>query len=301
MPNRQKDSKLGIAFNLSFADDSQILTALNTGFSGFGVNIDYQNLERHSVTSEGVVDLIIADEFTKAGYAELISHFRKWEKLKNCNYLSAEFVKYQVLNNDPKQKPIILKGGDNIFNSSFSKKELQIKDPLHPENISDDKLTSLFYELDSIITDFIREPLKLINVKPRELEQIMAEIYSIHGLEVELLAGPKDHGIDIKATARVPIDMPRDLAQHFKIGIQVKRYKKTNKITESQLRDFYGSLMADRYDHGHFITTSSLTASAKKYVAERRRIGDRITIIEGDDILELLISYCKQSWIAFWK
>ena len=84
------------------------------------------------------------------------------------------------------------------------------------------------------------------------------------------------------------------------IGIQVKRYRRDNKVREKEIRDLFGSIVADNYDRGVMITTSSLTGAAKEYIKERRAVQDRISFVAGDQIAELLISYCKQELVPFW-
>jgi restriction endonuclease Mrr len=186
------------------------------------------------------------------------------------------------------------------FESYFSGQLLDEREPLHPHNASPSDFQPVIRELDRVVGSLISTPDRILKVRPSSLEKIIAEVYRAHGLEVRVTGGPKDHGVDAEAIAYVPMKLPRKFSQHLRIAIQVKRYKKSRKVRERELRDLYGSLVADGYDRGVLVTTSSLTAAASHYLETRCAVKDRIRVVAGDEVLELLLSYCKQRWIPFW-
>lgn len=229
----------------------------------------------------------------------LIELCRGLQGVNGCNHLTAQFIKEMDIEGSEKLTSIVDQG-EIPFESFFSGQLIQTGDPLHPDNISLSDLEPAYYELDKAASNFIQDPDRLFKVKPSELEKIVAEVYRAQGFDVKVTGGPQDHGIDVQATTYVPLSLPKKFTQCIKVGIQVKRYRYDNKVGESELRNLYGSIMADNYDRGVLVTTSSITSAAAKYLETRRPVKDRITVIAGEEIVELLISYCKQRFVPFW-
>ena len=74
-----------------------------------------------------------------------------------------------------------------------------------------------------------------------------------------------------------------------KIGIQAKRYDKTQKIGRPLLQSFAGALLGKGLSKGVFITTSSFTNNAIDYVNSQSNL--TITLIDGVQLANLMIEY----------
>jgi len=245
------------------------------------------------------------EDFTyEQGFSAILELCRELQQLNYCNNVRAEFAKFGgVLHHSASGMPVIALSPlrSVLFESSLSRKLIGRAEPIHPENSDESVLRPVTVELDRVVADFIKDPERLFKVSPSELELIVAEVYRSHGFDVRVTGGPRDHGVDAVAIAEVPISLPRKFAHTLRIGIQAKRYRRENKVSERELRDFFGTVIADDFDRGVLVTTSSLTAAATEYLDVRRAVRDRITVVAGEDVIELLVSYCKQRWIPFWR
>jgi hypothetical protein len=246
------------------------------------------------------LSVVTKDNTDMENYATLLALCRGLQNIDMCNHLSAEFVD-SVPSVASLSSPKHTTVDGPLFESFFSGQYIRRDEPLHPDNADDGGLALVRRALDKIAGDLIAHPERLMSVPPRKFEEVIAEIYRSHGFDVGITGGPRDHGIDVAATIRIPMTLPRRMSQHLRIGIQVKRYKTTRKVREAELRNLFGSIEAEGYDRGVLVTTSSLTAAAKEYVTTRRAVRDRLMVLCGDDVLELLVGYCKQRWVPFWR
>jgi hypothetical protein len=266
--------------------------------------------ERHDIVTSLVTrrarqtELILAvrDETPATGFAPLLNLCRDLQKLDCCNNVIAEFAKFGGVISGPTAKfPFIalFPYGQAPFESFFSGHSIRRSEPLHPENTDQSAVGAVINELDRIAGSLVADPDRLFAGSPIELERIVADVYRAHGFDVRVTGGPGDHGIDAIAVF-ASMSLPEKFAQHLRVGIQVKRYRRDHKVEERELRDFFGAIVAEDLDRGVFVTTSSLTAAAAKYLDERRPVRDRISIVAGDDVIELLVSYCKHRRVPFW-
>ena len=71
-----------------------------------------------------------------------------------------------------------------------------------------------------------------------------------------------------------------------RVVIQCKRYT-VNPVGEPDINQFLGAMNKFQADYGVFITSSRFTTKAR----EAAREGSPITLIDGDDLVELIIKY----------
>ncbi|WP_228144945.1 restriction endonuclease [Moraxella equi] len=72
------------------------------------------------------------------------------------------------------------------------------------------------------------------------------------------------------------------------IYIQAKRYASDNTVGSKELQSFSGALQGNGVERGVFITTSSLTKSAKEYA---EKLLGKIVLIDGQELVTLMIKY----------
>lgn len=96
---------------------------------------------------------------------------------------------------------------------------------------------------------------------PRKFEEIVAEILSKQGYEVELTSASRDGGFDICAARQ-------DGLGKFLYLVECKRYVPPNKVGVEIVRSLHGVIQANRATAGAIVSTSFFTAGAKNYQRE---------------------------------
>lgn len=119
---------------------------------------------------------------------------------------------------------------------------------------------------------------EVLDLAPKEFEVFSAAVVVGMGEGHRFLqhcGRSGDEGIDVKL---------RNLYQQT-VVIQCKLYALDNHIGQSELRDFLGSIIHEKAVYGFFITTSTFTSAARRWIAET---DVRIRGIDGRQ-LELLL------------
>lgn len=122
---------------------------------------------------------------------------------------------------------------------------------------------------------------KLINgYDSYEFERLIADFISSRGFQAEVTEKSSDEGIDVLLEVESTV-----------IGIQAKRYERTNKVGSPEIRDAYGAAVRGNIGVVVIITTSSFTEPAKKTASELNDNGRvRIDLINGEEFTSILNS-----------
>lgn len=121
------------------------------------------------------------------------------------------------------------------------------------------------------------------NVHPKIFEDVVGSVFRNIGYISNVTAYSQDGGIDV-----ILYNCNGD-----KIGVQVKRYK--NSIRVSQIREFLGALIENGMTRGIFVTTSRFQKGVSKSVEKFSKQKYKIELIDGDKFLDLLkISHIEQ-------
>jgi hypothetical protein len=115
----------------------------------------------------------------------------------------------------------------------------------------------------------------LLALSPRQFEELIAEIWTRFGYEVELTAQTKDGGKDIVAIRRTAEARLRFL-------IECKRYRPERKIGVAVVRGLYGVSISERATKAMLATTSSFSQDALRFIS------DNIWQLEGHDYRSVL-------------
>ncbi|MGI8436762.1 MAG: restriction endonuclease [Chthoniobacterales bacterium] len=114
----------------------------------------------------------------------------------------------------------------------------------------------------------------LDNIGWENFELLVAEIFRRKGYEVEVTSG-------------LGADGGKDVVLRQEGGIlelvQCKNLAADNRVTAAQMRDFFGLLVADGAQRGHFVTTGYFSADAKKFAE-----GKPIQLLERAGLEELI-------------
>jgi hypothetical protein len=131
--------------------------------------------------------------------------------------------------------------------------------PLNPDDPARQTLDlSVVTFNDRIIQHLAANPRLLYELAPRQFEELVAELYSRAGFEVELTPASGDDGADVYAVRR------DDLGSTL-IVVQAKRYKPELKVKASAVRELFGTVDLANASAGVLITTSSFQPKAEEY------------------------------------
>ena len=103
-----------------------------------------------------------------------------------------------------------------------------------------------------------QDPKLAWELPPRKFEEIVAEILSNEGYEVELTSASRDGGFDICAARQGGLGK-------FLFLVECKRYVPPNKVGVEIVRSLHGVVQANRANAGAIVSTSYFTAGAKDF------------------------------------
>lgn len=136
---------------------------------------------------------------------------------------------------------------------------------------------------DSRILEYLASrPGDLLNVTPRQFEQLVAELLERLGYkDVRLCDRGRDGGVDITAYLEHPIAVER-------VIVQCKRYSPPQKVGEPIIKQLLADVDLKQASRGLIVTTSKLTLPARLLVESVRH---RLSHIEGDELVRRLIQF----------
>ena len=106
-----------------------------------------------------------------------------------------------------------------------------------------------------------RHPNLIHTISPRQLEEVVGDIFTNLGYEVELTPQTRDGGYDIRA-------LRKDGVGTLLYLVECKRYSPQRPVGVDLVRALYGTVSETRASHGVMATTSHFSPDAKEY-AER--------------------------------
>ena len=119
-------------------------------------------------------------------------------------------------------------------------------------------ITNLNYGVSDLILEVSKRPNLLYQITPREFEELIANIFSRHGFNVELTKQTRDGGRDI-------IAIRSDLGISSKYIIECKRYSKNSPVRVDLVRSLYGVQAQEGANKSVLATTSYFTPDARKF------------------------------------
>lgn len=116
---------------------------------------------------------------------------------------------------------------------------------------------------DELIAQLLDQPALVYQLTPRRFEELVAELYSKAGFEVELTPASGDGGVDLYA-------MRHDELGSGLIVVQAKRYKPELKVGVGAVRELFGTVNLTRASAGVLVTTSTFQSGAHALADEYR-------------------------------
>jgi molybdopterin converting factor small subunit len=114
---------------------------------------------------------------------------------------------------------------------------------------------------DELIRWLSRRPELLYQLRPRQLEELMAELYEREGFEVELTPETHDGGVDLFLVKHTPFGRLLTL-------VDTKRHAPDRPVGVGVVRQLFGVVEAKRASAGVVTTTSFFSASARRFQEE---------------------------------
>jgi Restriction endonuclease len=136
---------------------------------------------------------------------------------------------------------------------------------------------------DSLIRYLRDRPDVLYDLRPRQLEELMAELYAREGFEVELTSATQDGGVDLYLVRRTSYGPLLTV-------VDTKRYRADRPVGVGVVRQMFGVVEAQRANAGVVATTSFFSQPARKFQEE---FPFRLALQEFHDIHAMLRDACR--------
>lgn len=187
------------------------------------------------------------------------------------NPLALNLLNTLLKSGDQKGFSNILSGKIYDLNEKFEISEPEIITSIRPSIISAN---------DYVIEKLRNQPDSIFSLEPRKFEELLAELLTDMGWEIELTKATRDGGKDM--LAYLDTDLGRILCL-----VEAKRYSKNHTVGVGLVRNLYGTLCDYQANSAMLITTSSFSADARKfqqrheYQLKLRDYGDVVQWIQG--------------------
>lgn len=135
---------------------------------------------------------------------------------------------------------------------------------------------------EEVLRWFAKHPERLYHLSARQFEELVAEILSDMGLDVELTKATRDGGVDIYARLRHEVGS-------FLMVVECKRYAPENAVGIGVVQRLYGIQQTQRANKGLIVTTSYFSEPA---IQEANKLNNMIDL---DDYQAL------KTWLARYK
>lgn len=133
---------------------------------------------------------------------------------------------------------------------------------------------------DKILKYFRDNPQEFYNLKSRQFEEIMAEIYKRLGYNVELTPETRDGGKDI-------ILRKSDMVGDYIYYVECKKYSVNRPVGLGIVKEFLGTIVADKPNGGFIATTSFFSKDARQFI-EKENLNSQIILHDFNRIQSLL-------------
>lgn len=131
---------------------------------------------------------------------------------------------------------------------------------------------------DEVLKYLEANPQKINELSPRQFEELVAELLSRQGYEIQLTPITRDGGKDIYAARRDPLGT-------FLYIVECKKFAPHRPVDISIVRQLYGVIQEERVSGGIVATTSYFTKDAKEF---RNRVQYQVSLRDYIDIQKWL-------------
>jgi len=126
-----------------------------------------------------------------------------------------------------------------------------------------------------------KQPRDLFRISPRQFEEVIADLLSGMGMEVELTPATRDGGKDILAYMQTEIGK-------FLTLVEAKQYDERRPVGVSLVRSLFGTLVDHKATSAMLVTTSRFAKPAQQF-QERHKY--QLTFKNYDDVVSWLLKH----------
>lgn len=134
---------------------------------------------------------------------------------------------------------------------------------------------------EALVTGLKKQPGDVRNLTPRQFEELLAELLTDMGWEVELTKATRDGGKDILAYMNTEVGQLLCL-------VEAKRYREDRKIGVDLVRTLYGTLCDYQANSAMMVTTSSFSPDAQEF---QQRHQYQLSLRDYNDIVKWITQY----------
>jgi restriction system protein len=134
---------------------------------------------------------------------------------------------------------------------------------------------------DSLIFTLKKRPGDLYRITPRQFEEVIADLLTDMGMDVELTPATRDGGKDILAFMKTDIGK-------FLCLVEAKQYNKHRPVGVSLVRSLFGTVVDHQATSGMLVTTSRFAKPAKEF-QERHKY--QLSLKDYSDVVSWLLKY----------
>lgn len=120
---------------------------------------------------------------------------------------------------------------------------------------------SISFVNERLVSRFRKNPELLREIRPREFEKFVVELFEDEGYTVVLTPSSRDGGKDLYVTKV-------DKAANIRFVVECKRYRPPNKVGVHIVRQLYGVVQRERVSGGIIVTTSYFTRDATDFSSD---------------------------------
>jgi len=137
---------------------------------------------------------------------------------------------------------------------------------------------------ETLIEKLKHNPHDLFKITSRQFEEVIAELLTGMGMDVELTPATRDGGKDILAYMNTELG-------RFLTLVEAKQHNKTRPVGVSLVRSLYGTLVDHQATSGMLVTTSRFAKPARQF-QERHKY--QLTLKEYKDVVTWLLEYRRK-------
>lgn len=126
-----------------------------------------------------------------------------------------------------------------------------------------------------------RKPDDLFKITPRQFEEVIADLLSDMGMEVELTPETRDGGKDILAYIKTEIGK-------FLCLVEAKRHNKNRPVGVSLVRSLFGTLKDHQATSAMLVTTSRFAPPARQF---QQRHEYQLSLKDYNDVVSWILKY----------
>jgi len=124
----------------------------------------------------------------------------------------------------------------------------------------------------------LRDREMIYQISPREFEELVAEVFSQQGYDVEITPATRDGGCDVIAT--------RDInGIPYMILIECKKYSASHKVDVQLVRSLLGVQSDSKANKAILVTTSLFTRDARRFAERQKHL---ISLVDVNDLLDMM-------------